>query len=102
MMAHTGLKLLKNGGADSLIIKGLVPGAGLEPARTLPGPRDFKSHPYPMQQHPPAPKRPNSGRLGAGVCPFSHLPIARLVTGLVTCGLTADCVDREKTIQSYP
>ncbi len=41
--AHTSLKLLKNGGTNSLIIKGLVPGAGLEPARTLPGPRDFKS-----------------------------------------------------------
>ena len=43
MKAHTGLKLLNDVGADSLIIKGLVPGAGLEPARTLPGPRDFKS-----------------------------------------------------------
>jgi|GEM_PF-1311791 hypothetical protein len=39
-MAHTGLKLLNEKGANLLI---LVPGAGLEPARTLPGPRDFKS-----------------------------------------------------------
>jgi hypothetical protein len=28
----------------------LVPGAGLEPARTLPGPRDFKSTFYDLQQ----------------------------------------------------
>jgi heme O synthase-like polyprenyltransferase len=27
-----------------------VPGAGLEPARTLPGPRDFKSAPSHLQQ----------------------------------------------------
>ena len=38
--AHTSLKLLNEKGAKLLI---LVPGAGLEPARTLPGPRDFKS-----------------------------------------------------------
>ena len=37
---HMSLKLLKEKGAKLLI---LVPGAGLEPARTLPGPRDFKS-----------------------------------------------------------
>ncbi len=42
-VAHTSLKLLKGVGTNSLNIKGLVPGAGLEPARTLPGPRDFKS-----------------------------------------------------------
>jgi Phage integrase family len=42
-VAHTSLKLLKCVGTNSLNIKGLVPGAGLEPARTLPGPRDFKS-----------------------------------------------------------
>ena len=41
--AHTSLKLLKGVDTNSLNIKGLVPGAGLEPARTLPGPRDFKS-----------------------------------------------------------
>ena len=39
-VAHTSLKLLNETGAKLLI---LVPGAGLEPARTLPGPRDFKS-----------------------------------------------------------
>ena len=39
-VAHTSLKLLNKTGAKLLI---LVPGAGLEPARTLPGPRDFKS-----------------------------------------------------------
>ena len=39
-VAHTSLKLLNEKGAKLLI---LVPGAGLEPARTLPGPRDFKS-----------------------------------------------------------
>src|SRR5215510_16615154 len=42
-VAHTSLKLLNDVGANSSNIKGLVPGAGLEPARTLPGPRDFKS-----------------------------------------------------------
>src|SRR5262249_27261447 len=42
-VAHTSLKLLSEKGAKSLI---LVPGAGLEPARTLPGPRDFKSTNY--------------------------------------------------------
>src|SRR5439155_2905989 len=42
-MAHTSLKLLNEKGAKLLI---LVPGAGLEPARTLPGPRDFKSTNY--------------------------------------------------------
>ena len=40
MKAHTGLKDLNEMGAKLLI---LVPGAGLEPARTLAGPRDFKS-----------------------------------------------------------
>src|SRR6478672_11029388 len=38
--SHTGLKLLHIYRAKSLIY---LPGAGLEPARTLPGPRDFKS-----------------------------------------------------------
>ena len=38
--AHTGLKNLNEKGVKLL---NLVPGAGLEPARTLPGPRDFKS-----------------------------------------------------------
>jgi hypothetical protein len=42
-MTHTGLKLLNREGADVNKINALVPGAGLEPARTLPGPRDFKS-----------------------------------------------------------
>jgi hypothetical protein len=37
--ARTGLKDLGTTGARWLI---LVPGAGIEPARTLPGPRDFK------------------------------------------------------------
>jgi hypothetical protein len=39
-MGHTRLKNLSETGAKLLI---LVPGAGLEPARTLPSPRDFKS-----------------------------------------------------------
>jgi hypothetical protein len=38
--ARTGLKNLKSMGVKLLT---LVPGAGLEPARTLAGPRDFKS-----------------------------------------------------------
>jgi hypothetical protein len=41
--AHTSLKLLNCSGANANKINALVPGAGLEPARTLPGPRDFKS-----------------------------------------------------------
>jgi hypothetical protein len=39
-MGHARLKNLNQKGAKLLI---LMPGAGLEPARTLPGPRDFKS-----------------------------------------------------------
>ena len=39
-MRNTRLKNLNERGAKLLI---LLPGAGLEPARTLPGPRDFKS-----------------------------------------------------------
>ena len=39
-MAHTELKNLSEKGAKLLI---LVPGAGLEPARTRQSPRDFKS-----------------------------------------------------------
>ena len=41
--AHTRLKLLRKQGEKGTQINNLVPGAGLEPARTLPGPRDFKS-----------------------------------------------------------
>jgi len=40
--AYTGLKNLEARATKWLI---LVPGAGIEPARTLPGPRDFKSTP---------------------------------------------------------
>ena len=39
-MRNARLKNLSEKGANLL---NLVPGAGLEPARTLPGPRDFKS-----------------------------------------------------------
>ena len=39
MFALPVFKLLNETGAKAI----LVPGAGLEPARTLPGPRDFKS-----------------------------------------------------------
>jgi hypothetical protein len=42
-MVHTSLKLLNRRGANVNEINVLVPGAGLEPARTLTGPRDFKS-----------------------------------------------------------
>jgi hypothetical protein len=45
--AHTELKGPEQMGAKLL---NLVPGAGLEPARTLPGPRDFKSRIYYLQQ----------------------------------------------------
>jgi hypothetical protein len=40
MNAHTELKNLSTKQVKSLAY---LPGAGLEPARTLPGPRDFKS-----------------------------------------------------------
>ena len=43
MKAHAGLKLLIEMGTEINKINILVPGAGLEPARTLPDPRDFKS-----------------------------------------------------------
>jgi hypothetical protein len=42
-MGHTRLKNLNDMGTNINKINTLVPGAGLEPARTLPGPRDFKS-----------------------------------------------------------
>jgi hypothetical protein len=43
MGVHTGLKLLKCWALSCGIINNLVPGAGLEPARSIPGSRDFKS-----------------------------------------------------------
>ncbi len=64
-MAHTGLKLLSEKGANLLI---LVPGAGLEPARILPDPRDFKSHSTLAQQHQAKSKLRFSTGLAAGVC----------------------------------
>jgi hypothetical protein len=49
-VAHTSLKLLRMSGANVRKFNALVPGAGLEPARTLPGPRDFKSVTYRLQR----------------------------------------------------
>jgi hypothetical protein len=49
-------------------INNLVPGAGLEPARTLPGPRDFKSHFTLTQQHQAKPKTRFFKSLSTGVC----------------------------------
>ena len=37
------MRLIQIAGREKDDLNGLVPGAGLEPARTLPGPRDFKS-----------------------------------------------------------
>jgi len=62
----------------------LVPGAGLEPARTLPGPRDFKSHPTLAQQHQPKPKIRFFRGLGAGVCPCLSVPLDGLGTATGT------------------
>jgi hypothetical protein len=50
MKAHTELKDLRSTGTKLRNFHCLVPGAGLEPARTLPGPRDFKSRFYYLQQ----------------------------------------------------
>jgi hypothetical protein len=50
-MGHARLKNLHETGAKLLIF---VPGAGLEPARTLPGPRDFKSRVSTKFHHPGA------------------------------------------------
>jgi hypothetical protein len=47
--AHTGLKNLEARAPKWLI---LVPGAGIEPARTLPDPRDFKSRVSTKFHHP--------------------------------------------------
>ena len=69
--AHTGLKLLSEKGAKLLI---LVPGAGLEPARTLPGPRDFKSHPALMQQRQTKSKSRFLTGLAVGVCSCLSAP----------------------------
>src|SRR5215475_5672325 len=51
-----------------VVLVALVPGAGLEPARTLPGPRDFKSHSVLTQQHQRKLKVRFSRGLVAGVC----------------------------------
>ena len=81
-MEHTSLKLLNETGAKLLI---LVPGAGLEPARTLPSPRDFKSHYVLAQQHQMKSKLIFFRGLRAGVCSclLVHFSGLGTVTGTV-------------------
>ena len=64
----------------------LVPGAGLEPARTLPGPRDFKSYHTLAEQYQAQSHALLSRGLRAGVCPRLLLPSDSLgtVTGTVS------------------
>src|SRR5262245_49170041 len=52
----------------------LVPGAGLEPARTLPGPRDFKLHSTLAQQHQAKSQLRSFTGLATGVCGCLLLP----------------------------
>ena len=80
-MAHTGLKLLNETGANLLI---LVPGAGLEPARILPDPRDFKSHSTLVQQHRARSNLRFSRGLAAGVCSSLLVPFDGLGTVMGT------------------
>src|SRR5262249_46895914 len=80
-VAHTSLKLLNETGAKLLI---LVPGAGLEPARTLPGPRDFKSIKYCHHQQLTSTKTLYDGEFSAGMASFYFLVVVSLVTATVT------------------
>jgi hypothetical protein len=53
----------------------LMPGAGLEPARTLPGPRDFKSTEYCHHEQPTCGKVLYQRRVSTGTasfCSFQH------------------------------
>ena len=61
-----------------------MPGAGLEPARTLPGPRDFKSINYCYQQQLTSTKTLYQRRFSVGVAFWLLLVILSLVTIVVT------------------
>src|SRR5215475_12418806 len=67
-----------------VVLVALVPGAGLEPARTLPGPRDFKSTNYCNHQQLPSTKTLYQRRFSVGVASFCFLVVVSLVTATVT------------------
>jgi len=62
----------------------LVPGAGLEPARTLPGPRDFKSTEYCHHQQLTNSKTLYQLKVNAGMASCCSLHADSLVTVGVT------------------
>ena len=55
-------------------------GAGVEPARTLPGPRDFPSVKYPAREYLPHTKTQLAAVFSSGVVPLSFLIFADSVT----------------------
>ena len=65
----------------------LVPGAGLEPARTLPGPRDFKSTEYCHHEQLTSSKALYQRRVSTGMASCCSLLRASSVTALVTVKL---------------
>ena len=65
----------------------LVPGAGLEPARTLPGPRDFKSANYSRYQQLTCRKVQYQRGFPTGAVPFCSFQYSSLVTAIVTVKL---------------
>ena len=62
----------------------LVPGAGLEPARTLPGPWDFKSTNYSRYQQLICRKVQYQRGFPTGAVPFCSFQHSSLVTAIVT------------------
>ena len=62
----------------------LVPGAGLEPARTLPGPRDFKSTEYCHHEQLTNSKALYQWGFPTGAVPFCSFQHSSLVTAIVT------------------
>jgi hypothetical protein len=82
-MRNARLKDLSKMGAKLL---NLVPGAGLEPARTRQGPRDFKSQYYIAEQYSWQSITQNATFLMFGACPYLLLVRGRLgtLTGTVT------------------
>ena len=68
----------------------LVPGAGLEPARTLPGPWDFKSTNYSRYQQLICRKVQYQRGFPTGAVPFCSFQHSSLVTAIVTVKVTAE------------
>ena len=86
-MGHARLKNLNEKGAKLL---NLVPGAGLEPARTLPGPRDFKSANYSRYQQLTCRKVQYQRGFPTGAVSFCSFQHSSLVTAIVTVKVTAE------------